>query len=109
MRFRGSRFKGRGVLGLAQARQLGDGAPFFAAGQVVVLVDGHLHAGVAHELAHGRDVAAFAQERRGEKVPDVVHDHGVGQAGLLSRRLQGPAKLPQRLPLVLDDVAGLGL
>ena len=76
---------------------------------MVVLVDGHFDAGVAHELAHGRNVAAFAQERRGEQVPDVVHDHGVGQSGLFRRRLQGPAKLPQRLPLVLDDVAGLGL
>lgn len=109
MRCRGSRYRGRGVLGLAQARQLGDGAPFLAAEQVVVLVDSHFDAGVAHELAHGRDVAAFAQERRGEQVPDVVHDHGVGQTGLLRRRLQRPAKLPHRLALVLDDVAGLSL
>lgn len=88
LRCRGSRFRARGVLGLAQAWQLGNGAPFLAAEQVVVLVDGHFDAGVAHELAHGRYVAAFAQERRGEQVPDVVHDHGVGQAGLLRRRLQ---------------------
>ena len=60
LRCRGSRFRGRGVLGLAQAWQLGNSAPFFAAEQVVVLVDGHFDAGVAHELAHGRDVAAFA-------------------------------------------------
>ena len=109
MRFRGGRFRGRGVLGLAQARQLGNGPPFLAAEQVVILVDGHFDAGVAHVLAHGRDVAAFAQKRRGEQMPDVVHDHGVGQAGLFGRRLQGPAKLAQRLALVLDDVAGLGL
>lgn len=70
MRFRGSRIGARGVLRLAQAWQLGDGAPFFAAEQMVILVDGHFDAGVANELAHGRDVAAFAQERRGEQVLD---------------------------------------
>lgn len=109
LRFRGSHFRGRSILGLAQARQLRDGPPFFATEQVVVLVDGHFDAGVAHELAHGRDVAAFTQKRRGEQVSYVVHDHRIGQSGLFRRRLQGPAKLAQRLALVLDDETGLGL
>ena len=102
-------WEGCAFLGLTRARQLGDGPPLLAAEQVVVLVDGHFDAGVAHELAHGRDVATFAKERRGEQVPDVEHDHRIGQAGLFRRRLQRPAKFPHRPAIVLDNVAGLGL
>jgi len=96
-------------IGPAQARQLRNGPPLLIAKQVVVLVDGHFDAGMAHELAHGRDITAFPQEDRGEEVPDVIHDDRIGDAGLFNRRLQRASKFPHRLALVLDDVLTLGL
>ena len=40
----------------AQARQLRNGPPFLITEQVGVQVDGHLDAGMAHELVYGSDI-----------------------------------------------------
>ena len=91
-----------------QARQLCDGATLFITEQVVILVRGHVHRRMPHELAHCRQVAAFAKERGREQVPDVVKDHVVGNFSAFAGRLEGHPKLFDGPAGVFDQILGLG-